>query len=124
MQELKESGALLCLDKLDVNGDPLNTLLYGRDDISTYRRMDFLYVPCLTYKLMTLSDKNREETECYATMDDSYEVQQEKLQETIKYLKKPDLQLIYNSERINTEKFNGEAIVKESLIVNRMFNAA
>lgn len=73
---------------------------------------------------MTLSDKNREETECYATMDDSYEVQQEKLQETIKYLKKPDLQLIYNSERINTEKFNGEAIVKESLIVNRMFNAA
>jgi hypothetical protein len=103
MQALKESGALRCLDKLDVNGDPLNTNLYGRDDISPYRRIDFLYVPCLTYKLMTLSEKNREETECYATMDDSYEVQQEKLQETIKYLKKPDLQVIYNSERINTE---------------------
>jgi ABC-type branched-subunit amino acid transport system substrate-binding protein len=73
---------------------------------------------------MTLSDKNREETECYATMDDSYEVKQEKLQEAIEYLKKPDLQVIYNSERIDTEKFNEQAIVKESLIVNRMFNSA
>jgi hypothetical protein len=57
MQELRESGALLCLDKLDVNGDPTSTLLYGRDDISPYRRIEFVYLPCLTYKLMTLSDK-------------------------------------------------------------------
>jgi hypothetical protein len=61
----------LCLDELDVLGNPTSTFLYGRDDISPYRRIEFVYLPCLTYKMMTLSEENRQKTECYAKEDDT-----------------------------------------------------
>ena len=54
-----DSGSLRCLDDVDINGDPLNSELYGRDDISPYRRIEVNYLPCLTYKLMTVSEENR-----------------------------------------------------------------
>ena len=63
--------------------------LYGMNDNTAHRRIEFIYMPCLTYKFMT---NRTQEVTCKGTMQDYAPIKVE----TEKYLKNAELAIIYN----------------------------
>ena len=74
-----ESNGWWCLEDFDLQGNPLELKLYGSDDIAPYRLIDFLYMPCLSWKLRAkdlFPLATRDDVECYADENDPPEVLQ------------------------------------------------
>ena len=52
---MKEKNQLFCLNETDVNGFPYNLTFYGVDDFTPHRRIEWKFMPCLSYKNLTKS---------------------------------------------------------------------
>jgi len=109
---------MLCLDKLDWNGE--NLKLYGKNDVMKHLRIDLNLMAC-DAKQITEENKHNHQHECLVDLNSSAALE-EKRQETIKYLTNPHITMIYNTERINIKKFGEETISRESVTVNRQFD--
>lgn len=85
------------MDNLDTDGLEINFNLFGRDEISTHRRMDIIYKPCQP-KQLTPYNKHLKDTECIVDLK-SPKALKRKLEETIDFLGEPDIMLWYNQQR-------------------------
>ena len=59
LEEYEANNSLMCMDDFDLNGNPLNRKLYGRNDDVSFRRIEILVMPCLSYRLLV--EKNYSE---------------------------------------------------------------
>ena len=79
IQNIRERDAWWCLDDFDLQGNPLELKLYGSDDMVPYRRIEILYMPCLTFKILTKEKfpmNPKDDVECYADENDRPQVLQ------------------------------------------------
>ena len=100
IQQLNETESLFCLDKKDMDGNPVKMQLYGNNDNVPHRRIEVIYMPCLTYKERM---KNKENVTCKGSLDNFEEIKQE----TETYLKDAELVVVYNHATFNTSRFGG-----------------
>ena len=52
LEEYEANNSLMCMDDFDLNGNPLNRKFYGRNDDVSFRRIEILVMPCLSYRLL------------------------------------------------------------------------
>ena len=52
---MKDSDALFCFDQYDVRGKKIEPEFYGIDDNSAHRRIEFIFMPCLTYSNLNVT---------------------------------------------------------------------
>jgi hypothetical protein len=51
INRLKKSKTFWCLNERDTEGKPLNTSLFGKNDITAHRRLDIIFTPCVPQQL-------------------------------------------------------------------------
>ena len=66
INKMKDDGVLHCFDRNDVNGNKLDTSLFGVDDNSAHRRIEFILMPCHIYskrhQFLNMTDHGHEDT--------------------------------------------------------------
>ena len=55
IKRLRDKNQLFCLNETDVNDKSYNLTFYGRDDFTPHRRIEWKFMPCLSYKNLTKS---------------------------------------------------------------------
>ena len=77
---------MMCMDDKDNNGTPIDMKLFGRDHNSPHRRIELLLQPCQPI----------DNDQCINKKDDNEKTIERKMKETIKYMKSPELIIMYN----------------------------
>jgi hypothetical protein len=112
IENLKRKNALLCLDKLDNKGKPLDLNLYGVFG-NSYHSIEINFMPC-NPKELTEENKHLEKTECLVKMDGTESENEaalaEKFKESKKYLGRPAISIVGNNQRLNLEKFVSDGV--------------
>jgi hypothetical protein len=112
IENLKKKNALLCLDKLDNKGKPLDDLnVYGV--FGNSRSIEITVMPC-NPKELTEENKHLEKTECLVKMDGTKSENEaalaKKFQESKKYLGRPAINIVGNNQRLDLEKFVADGV--------------
>ena len=68
ISKLREAESLFCFDKTDIGGKNYSTKFYGKNDNTEHRRIEFIFMPCLTYKEMT-NRTDKENITCKGSLD-------------------------------------------------------
>jgi len=116
---MKKNEALLCFDKYDIEGKKVDTKLYGIDDNSEHRRIEFIVMPCLTYREFTLR-KDKQNITCKGDLSNFSDVKAE----TETFLKDAEIVTVFNQAKFNNTRFDKEMIIKDSRASSIPFTAA
>ena len=94
-KELKKLQRMMCMDKKDFNNQTVKINLWGRDENPPHQRLEFSMVACqpntTRHGVPCLQGEN--------TFD-----------ETLKYLKAPELTLIYSRQVLEIENFDATTL--------------
>ena len=121
VNRLKKANTFYCLDKIDTNGRPLNTSLFGKDDIVVHRRLDIIFTPCIPQQL-TEENKHLQKKMCLADLNSPTDLERKK-QESIAYLKEPNLVTMTNKETLDITSFGEDTFKYSSHLKNQQFSA-
>ena len=120
IERMKNDSSLFCFDELDINGNAINSSLYGRDDNSEHRRIELIYMPCLTYreidKTLNISRPDQK-ISCRGSMDNYTEVKAA----TEEYLKDAEVVVVYNQAKFDNQYFDERMIKNSSQAWSRVF---
>ena len=113
---LKFSRALMCLNKKDSNGKDAMPSLYGPDENYPHRRIELMYRPCEPVKMDPSTVHLHHDACLIAEKND--EEYGKRLNDTITWLTQPDLNIVYNHETVQLDKYGAESIKRDSRVMN------
>ena len=123
INKMKDDGVLHCFDREDVNGKKLDTTLFGADDNSLHRRIEFILMPCLTYshkhKIFNITD-NVHNSSCKGSLDDYKDIKIE----SEKFLKNAEIVIVHNQAAFNISRFDDDMITRYSKAWSLPFTAS
>ena len=67
IDQMKEKNQLFCFNDRDIHGGEIDYSFFGRDDSTPHRRIEFILMPCLSYKNFT---KSNETVTCKGSVND------------------------------------------------------
>jgi hypothetical protein len=102
-----------CLTGNDFEGNEIPIEIYGPDETTPHKRLEFLFRPCVPKQKTRFSDGV-----CEADLNDPNSMLK-KLNESREYLGNPDLVILHNNERFRADIFGEGAIVRESVVFNQ-----
>ena len=94
----------------------MNVSLFGKEDIVVHRRIDIILIPCIPEQL-TKDNAHLQKELCLADYNNKTDLERKK-QESIAYVKEPNLVFLLNLESIDTSKFGKETFKYESHFKN------
>ena len=111
---MKSTNDLLCLDRKDIFGSPVDFNIHGSEKYGVVREINIIYRPCIP---RTHGDT--------CVIKDAHNQTQlaQQLENSKKYVGVGRLTLIMNKQVFKHEKFGDEAIENQSFIVHQQFTA-
>ena len=113
---LKFDRALMCLNKKDNNGVDANPNLYGSDENYPHRRIELMYRPCVPVT-MDSDNMHLHEDACLVSGQSEPELAKQ-LADTKKWISQPDLNIVYNHETVQMDKYGADSIKTEARVMN------
>jgi len=106
----------MCLNKKDNNGRDATPNLFGVDENYPHRRIELMYRPCMPIT-MDSDNKHLNQDACFVSGQSETELA-EKLEDTKKWISQPDLNIVYNHETVQMDKYGKDSIKTESRVMN------